>query len=201
MSVSCAGNNQQSIHGSSAFLLLHLPMTLKDFSASEDEMNLANKFFSLSNSQEGGVLKSDAAIDIFQRSGLSYSILRDIWNMVDENATGNLLIHELAAAIRLMGWVQAGEVLEDSLLIKCTLATSVPFQTTHPSLYQPVLFLSLMESQMWLESVMLAPQFDSHQSIMMIYAIINGVSIRRVLVVVFWMVRGSHSFLDVTPTV
>ena len=94
-------------------------MTLKAFSASEDEMNLANQILFLSDCQEGGVLKSDAAINIFKRSGLSYPVLRDIWNMVDENATGDLSVHELAAAIRLMGWVQAGEALEESLLIKC----------------------------------------------------------------------------------
>ena len=97
-------------------------MTLKDFSASEDEMNLANQILFLSDCQEGGPLKSDVAINIFERSGLSYPILRDIWNLVDENTTGELLIHELAAAIRLMGWVQAGEAPRESLLIKCALA-------------------------------------------------------------------------------
>jgi len=99
-------------------------MSLKAFSASEDEMQLANQIL-LSDCRDGGALKSDAAIDIFKRSGLSYTILRDIWSMVDENASGDLTIHELAAAIRLMGWVQAGEPLEESLLIRCALVVSV----------------------------------------------------------------------------
>lgn len=93
-------------------------MTLKDFSPTEDEMNLANQILLLPGCQQGGAFKSDAAIDVFKRSNLSYPILRDIWNIADENASGELTIHELAAAIRLMGWVQAGEALEESLLIE-----------------------------------------------------------------------------------
>ena len=104
-------------------------MTLKRFSPSEDEMNLANQILLLSDCQQGGVLKSDAAIDIFNRSGLSYLSLRDIWNIADENASGELTIHELAAAIRLMGWVQAGKTLEKSLLIEC-MSAAASSQTT-----------------------------------------------------------------------
>lgn len=100
-------------------------MSLKAFSASEQEIEVANQILLLSGCQEAGALKADAAIDVFNRSGLSYTILRDIWNMADENASGDLTLHELAAAIRLMGWVQAGESLEESLLIKCALVASV----------------------------------------------------------------------------
>ena len=98
-------------------------MSLKGFSPSEDERNLANQILLLCDCQEGGALKSEAAIDIFKRSGLSYPNLRDIWNIADKNASGDLTIHELAAAIRLMGWVQAGEALEESLLIECVSVT------------------------------------------------------------------------------
>jgi Cytoskeletal-regulatory complex EF hand len=104
-------------------------MTLKGFSPTEDEMNLANQILLLPDCQQDGALKSDAAIDIFKRSGLSYPILRDIWNIADENASGELSIHELAAAIRLMGWVQAGEALEDSLLIECASPQRLPKQS------------------------------------------------------------------------
>ena len=99
-------------------------MSLKAFSASEDEINLANQILLLSNCQEGDSLKSDVAFDVFTRSGLSYDILCEIWRMTDENNNGELTIHELAAAIRLMGWAQAGESLEKSLFTKCALATS-----------------------------------------------------------------------------
>jgi hypothetical protein len=111
-------------------------MSLKGFSPSEDEMNLANEILLISDCQqlEGGALKSDAAIDIFKRSGLSYPILRDIWNIADENASGDLTVLELAAAIRLMGWVQAGEALEESLLIECASAAASSQRTpvTYP---------------------------------------------------------------------
>ena len=169
-------------------------MTLKAFSASEDEMSLANQILLFSNCQESGALKSDAAIDIFKRSGLSNTILRDIWNMADENASGNLTIHELAAAIRLMGWVQVGESLDESLLSQCALVAPVSSKTAHSCSCQPVLFRPSTESQMWLENVMLALQIlDFHHSITMICAILNELSVQGVLLVVFWMVRPSSS--------
>lgn len=108
-------------------MLPSLPMGLKGYSPSEDEMDLANQILVLSGCQQGA-LKSDAAIDIFERSGLSYPILRDIWKIADENASGDLTILELAAAIRLMGWVQAGESPDESLLIECA-SPSVSSQT------------------------------------------------------------------------
>ena len=109
-------------------------MVLNGFSPSEDEMDLANQILVLSDCQQGGALKSDAAIDIFERSGLSNPILHDIWNIADENASGDLTILELAAAIRLMGWVQAGESLEESLLIECAsaAASSQTTPVSHP---------------------------------------------------------------------
>ena len=94
-------------------------MSLKAFSPSEDELVLASQILLITDCQQSGALKADAAIDVFERSGLSYPILRDIWNIADENESGDLTRHELAAAIRLMGWVQAGKVLEESLLIEC----------------------------------------------------------------------------------
>jgi hypothetical protein len=77
------------------------------------------------------------------------------WKIADENASRDLTILELAATIRRMGWVQAGEAQEESLLIECALAAASSQTTlvTHPSSYQLVLFLSLMDSQMWLENI------------------------------------------------
>lgn len=93
-------------------------MSLEAFSPSEDELNLASQILLLSG-QEGDTLESGLAIGILKRSGLPYTILHDIVNMVDENASRELTIHELAAAIRLMGWLQTGESLEESLLATC----------------------------------------------------------------------------------
>lgn len=152
-------------------------MTLKGFSPSEDEINLANQILLLSDCQRDGALKPDAAIDIFKGSGLSYHILRDIWSIADENASGDLSIYELAAAIRLMGWAQAGETLDESLLTECASgALSVSSQTKPLILsYQLVLFLPLKDSQL----------LDFRQSTMMIYAVLDGNSIQRVLLMAF----------------
>ena len=151
-------------------------MSLKGFSPSEDEIILANQILLLSDCQRDGALKPDAAIEVFKRSGLSYPILRDIWNIADENASGDLSIYELAAAIRLMGWAQAGEALDETLLTECASGASASFPSSPLILsYQLVLSLPLKDSQL----------LDFHQSTMMIYAVLDGNSIQRVLLMVF----------------
>ncbi|PPQ79333.1 hypothetical protein CVT25_002563 [Psilocybe cyanescens] len=93
-------------------------MTSPTSSASEEEVQLASQILNMTNCQQTGVLSADAAIDIFRKSGLSFAILRDIWAIADADVSGDLTQEELAVAIRLMGWVQAGEALHDSLLQK-----------------------------------------------------------------------------------
>ena len=88
------------------------------FKATDEEEQLATQILVLTHCQEAGALSSEAAIDIFRRSGLSFTILRDIWNIADKNGSGDLSHDELAMAIRLMGWVQMGEALDDGLLLK-----------------------------------------------------------------------------------
>jgi len=88
--------------------------------ASAEEVQLANDILVLTNCHTSGALTSDAAIDIFKRSGLPYTDLRDIWNIADKNGSGTLSVDELTVAIRLMGWVQAGEKLQESLSEKGT---------------------------------------------------------------------------------
>ncbi|KAF9567118.1 hypothetical protein CPC08DRAFT_703357 [Agrocybe pediades] len=83
-----------------------------------EEAQLARQILLVANGQSAGALSSDAAIDIFKRSGLSYAALRDIWAIADRKGSGDLSFDELTVAIRLMGWVQAGEALNESLVEK-----------------------------------------------------------------------------------
>ncbi|KJA25508.1 hypothetical protein HYPSUDRAFT_64689 [Hypholoma sublateritium FD-334 SS-4] len=86
--------------------------------ASEEEGDLAAQILALAHCEQAGVLTAQAAIDIFGRSGLSFEQLRDIWNLSDQNQSGELSKNELTVAIRLMGWVQAGETLHADLVTK-----------------------------------------------------------------------------------
>ncbi|PPQ70316.1 hypothetical protein CVT24_013011 [Panaeolus cyanescens] len=93
-------------------------MRLPSFEPTEDEVRIASQILDLMNGQPGGSLDSSAAIEVFKRSGLDFLTLRDIWEVADENASGDLSRDELTKALRLIGWVQAGEVLHQSLLTK-----------------------------------------------------------------------------------
>ncbi|KAF8903342.1 hypothetical protein CPB84DRAFT_1774611 [Gymnopilus junonius] len=88
------------------------------FKATDEEHQLAAQILVMTECHEARTLSSEAAIDIFKRSGLSFTILRDIWSIADKNGSGDLSLDELAVAIRLMGWVQMGEALDDGLLLK-----------------------------------------------------------------------------------
>ncbi|KAH9476238.1 putative calcium-binding protein [Psilocybe cubensis] len=58
----------------------------------------------------------ETAIGLFKQSGLSFKQIRDIWSIADKDGTGKLTKPELAVVIRLAGWVQAGEILDEKLL-------------------------------------------------------------------------------------
>ncbi|KDR80258.1 hypothetical protein GALMADRAFT_242591 [Galerina marginata CBS 339.88] len=88
------------------------------FTPSEEEEELATLILTITDCLKDGALNASAAIEIFKKSGLSYKILADIWNIADSNKSGDLSHGELTVAIRLMGWVQMGEELDDGLLAK-----------------------------------------------------------------------------------
>ena len=114
-------------------------MTTQTFAATEDELELATRILitrgcngtstsspSASSSSdvnngnddgEGeGTLQGDQAKEVFNRSALPFATLRVIWNMSSEKGNGSLEKHEIAKALRLIGWVQAGEMLSERLL-------------------------------------------------------------------------------------
>lgn len=84
--------------------------------ASASELELATQVLATAHCDETGVLNAQAAIDVFGRSGLSFEQLRDIWTLVDQTQSGELSKSELAAALRLIGWAQAGKPLHADLL-------------------------------------------------------------------------------------
>lgn len=89
---------------------------LRPFLATEDELNLATRLLEMNSWNRTESLSVDTAIGIFKQNGLSFKQLREIWSIADKDGSGKLSRNELAIVIRLMGWVQAGETLDESLL-------------------------------------------------------------------------------------
>jgi len=89
---------------------------LRHFQPSEEELQLAAKLLETSSWNRSDTLSVDSAIGLFKSSGLSFKQVRDIWTIADKNGTGNLSKGELTVVIRLMGWVQSGRSLDESLL-------------------------------------------------------------------------------------
>lgn len=89
------------------------------FHATEEELGLATQILaSLGVDADNGVLHGEPARTIFIKSALPSLSLRDIWDISDTNKNGELSKVELAMALRLIGWVQAGEMLRIGLLAK-----------------------------------------------------------------------------------
>ncbi|KAF4610073.1 hypothetical protein D9613_010463 [Agrocybe pediades] len=86
--------------------------TLMNFVASQDEIELANKFLDLDKWTCSDTLSIDMAIGILKQNGLSYTQIREMWKVADRNATGILSRNEVTILIRLMGWVQAGKSVD-----------------------------------------------------------------------------------------
>lgn len=93
-------------------------MTRQSFSATDEELELATQILvSRGCDATDGVLQGDQAKEVFNRSALPFPTLRDIWSLANENGTGVLSKHEIVKAMRLIGWVQAGEMLSEKLLV------------------------------------------------------------------------------------
>ncbi|TFK19447.1 hypothetical protein FA15DRAFT_674420 [Coprinopsis marcescibilis] len=86
------------------------------FYPTPEELELVADVLTHANCQDTRVLSREAATDIFPRSKLSLVDLKMIWDISDNEPYGTLNTKELAMALRLMGWVQAGEELHKRLL-------------------------------------------------------------------------------------
>jgi len=75
----------------------------------------------LSSLSDTPLIASVNAVEILQRSGLSYEQLAHIWTLADEDEDGNLSEKELAIAVRLIGWAQSGKPINRSFVNYCML--------------------------------------------------------------------------------
>lgn len=93
---------------------------MQRFVPTPNELHLASRLLESNTGSwnRSDCLSVDTAIGIFKQSGVSFKQLRDIWSIADREGAGHLSKEGLAVVIRLMGWVQAGEPLDEGLLEK-----------------------------------------------------------------------------------
>ncbi|KAH9476229.1 putative calcium-binding protein [Psilocybe cubensis] len=75
---------------------------------------------------------------MLSQSGLSYKQIREIWACADRDGRGQVAQMELAAILRLAGWVQAGRDVRESLLGKGPLPTIKGISDKYPPIPKPV---------------------------------------------------------------
>lgn len=91
-------------------------MSTATFSLTSPETSLVNQIFSTFDSQKLGVLTGEVAVKAFSGANLAPTVLREIWNIADEDNKGWLSRRGVSIAVRLMGWAQKGEKVSKDLL-------------------------------------------------------------------------------------
>ncbi|KAH9829148.1 uncharacterized protein C8Q71DRAFT_791377 [Rhodofomes roseus] len=91
---------------------------MSKFTPTPAEVALVNQIFIQADTQKLGVITGDAAVQIFNGSNLSPSVLAEIWNLADEDNNGVLTRKGVAVAVRLLGHAQRGEKITEALVLK-----------------------------------------------------------------------------------
>ena len=87
------------------------------FVPTDEELEIVARIYELAGCKRPGQISGDSIVDIFSESvDLSPLVLSNIWNIADEDKSGNLSEHGLAIAIRLIGWAQRGEEVKVKLV-------------------------------------------------------------------------------------
>lgn len=89
-----------------------------EFTPSQAEAALTARIFEKVDTNKLGVITSDAAVNVFSGSKLSFGVLGEIWSLADKENNGFLTRKGVAIALRLMGHAQRGERVSESLLSK-----------------------------------------------------------------------------------
>lgn len=102
---------------------------MSGFTPSPAELALVTQLFAKADPQKIGILTGDAALKVFGGAKLTPIVLGEIWSIADEENNGWLSRKGVAIAVRLMGWAQKGEKVQQSLINKrksSLLQSSVP---------------------------------------------------------------------------
>src|SRR5258708_4157853 len=89
------------------------------FSPTPQELAYAQLLFNKADPAKLGIITGEAAIPLFAGSNLPPEKLSLIWAIADHDKNGFLSKKGVAVVVRLIGWAQYGEDVNDSLLLKC----------------------------------------------------------------------------------
>lgn len=105
---------------------------MSSFSPTAAELALVNSVFALADPQKLGIITGDKAVETFSGASLPPAVLGEIWAISDKENNGFLTRKGVAVAVRLIGYAQKGEKVNESLLDRrvysfrfCHLSTSV----------------------------------------------------------------------------
>ena len=101
---------------------------MASFTPTPGEVQLAAQVFTHADAKDG-ILRGDAAVRIFAGSKLPPAVLREIWNIADDENNGWLSRKGTAVALRLIGHAQKGEKVSSALISKRKSSLSSPSRT------------------------------------------------------------------------
>lgn len=98
-------------------IILIGPMSTK-FSPTSAELSIVSQIFAQADPQKLGILTGDVAVRVFSGANLQPTVLGEIWSIADEENNGWLTKKGATIAVRLMGWAQKGEKINQALVNK-----------------------------------------------------------------------------------
>lgn len=86
------------------------------FAPTQAELALVNALFASADPSKLGIITGDAAVKAFSGAKLQPTALGEIWAIADSDNNGFLTRKSVAMAVRLIGHVQNGQQVKESLL-------------------------------------------------------------------------------------
>ncbi|KAG8901328.1 hypothetical protein FRB99_005389 [Tulasnella sp. 403] len=86
------------------------------FVPTEAEQQLVNALFSAGDPQKLGIISGDNAVKILAGAKLPANVLGEVWAIADSENNGFLTRKGAATLVRLIGWAQKGESVNEDLL-------------------------------------------------------------------------------------
>jgi epidermal growth factor receptor substrate 15 len=107
---------------------------MASFTPTPGEVQFAAQVFTHADAKDG-ILRGDAAVRIFAGSKLPPAVLREIWNIADDENNGWLSRKGTAVALRLIGHAQKGEKVSAALISKRNSRRRLPRSVPHSFLF------------------------------------------------------------------
>ncbi|KAG9019677.1 hypothetical protein FRB90_011486 [Tulasnella sp. 427] len=88
------------------------------FAPTPPEQQLVTALFNVGDPQKVGIISGESAVKLLSGAKVSPQVLGEIWAIADSDNNGFLTKKGVAVLIRLLGWAQKGETVNEDLLNK-----------------------------------------------------------------------------------